>query len=122
MFSIFSRARKAPYSSVSNIQPDVFGVGEVKRAAWAFAIGEHWPSVDPPTGRASRRGDLPDIDFSQAVRIPRRSIRSRISQALRATSSEATASEEALELPSMLLPVPPAVEPGDNVIPFRRAA
>jgi hypothetical protein len=39
-----------------------------------------------------------------------------------AASSEAIASEEALELPSMLLPVPLAAELGDNVIPFRRAA
>jgi hypothetical protein len=122
MYSILSRARKAPYSSVSSIQPGVIGVGDTKRAAWAFAIGEHRPTVDPPTGRATRRGDLPDVDFGLAVRISRRSIWSRIRQALRAASSEAVASEEALELPSMLLPVPPAAEPGDNVIPFPRAA
>ena len=122
MYSIFSRARKAPYSSVSSIQPDVIGVGDTKRAAWAFAIGEHRPTVDPPIGRASRRGDLPDVDFRQAVRIPRRSVWSRVKAAFRAASSEAIASEEALELPSMLLPVPPAAELGDNVIPFRRAA
>ncbi|MGE0281537.1 MAG: hypothetical protein AB7P20_13115 [Rhizobiaceae bacterium] len=127
MYSIFSRARKAPYSSVSRIQPDVFGVGEAKRAAWAFAIGEQWPSVDPPIGRASRRGDLPDVDFSQAVRMPRRPVWSRVKAAFRAASSEAIASEEALELPSMLLPVPQSPSSGtaansSNVIPFRRAA
>lgn len=122
MYSIFSRALKAPYSSVSSIQPDVIGVGDSKRAAWAFAIGEHRPSVDPPAERASRRGDLPDVDFSQAARVSRRSVWDRVKAAFRAASSEASASEEALELPSMLLPVPPAPALGDNVIPFRRAA
>lgn len=120
MSSIFSRAHKAPYSSVSNIQPGSIGLGEQKRAAWAFAIGEHQPTADPPTGRASRRGDLPDVDFSQAERLPRRSVWSRLAAAFRAPSSKASALEDRLELPSMLLPVPAA--DGENVIPFRRAA
>ena len=120
MSSIFSRAHKAPYSSVSNIQPGSISLGDVKRAAWAFAIGEHRPTADPPAGRASRRGDLPDVDFSQAERLPRRSVWSRLTAAFRANSSRASALEDSLELPSMLLPVPAAE--ADNVVPFRRAA
>ena len=119
MSSILSWSRKAPYSSVSSIQPDVTGVGEAKRAAWAFAIGERRPTADPPAGRASRRGDLPDVDFARAERVPRRSLWSRIREAFRARSSEATSSEELFELPSVA-PAPEAN--GDNVVPFRRAA
>jgi hypothetical protein len=42
-----------------------------KLAAWEFAIGSRSPVAHPP-GRAARshRGNLPDIDMSQAVPFP----------------------------------------------------
>lgn len=98
-------------------QPGSAGIADARRIAWAFAIGARRPSADP--SRASRRGDLPDIDFDQAVPVPRRRIWSRIAAAFRAISSEAPASEERqLEIPprAELQPVT------DNVVPFRRAA
>ena len=121
MSSIFSRGSKALYIPVSEIHPGAIGPVESRRAAFAFALGEHRLSADPPPPqRASRRGDLPDIDFSQAVRLPRRSIWSRILAAFRVNSSEASASEEpTLDIPHIndLAPVD-----GAKVIQFRRAA
>lgn len=96
-------------------QPGSAGIADARRIAWAFAIGARRPSA----ARASRRGDLPDIDFDQAVLVPRRRIWSRIAAAFRAISSEAPASEERqLEIPprAELQPVT------DNVVPSRRAA
>ena len=121
MSSFFSRGPKAPYIPVSAIQPGAIGPAESRRAAFAFGFGEHRPSADPPPPqRASRRGDLPDIDFSQAVRLPRRSIWSRIVAAFRANSSEAIASEE----PMLDIPHISHLAPADGakVIQFRRAA
>ena len=111
------RDQRVPPMDESVVQPGPAGIADAKRIAWAFAIGARRPSADP--SRASRRGDLPDVDFDQAVLVPRRPIWSRIAAAFRALSSEAPASEERqLEIPprAELRPVT------DNVIPFRRAA
>ena len=117
----YPRVPVGPNVPVSEIQSGHIRPADSRRAAYAFAFGEHRPSADPPPPqRASRRGDLADVDFSQAVRMPRRSIWSRLAAAFRANSSEAIASEEPiLEVP-LISQLSPAA--ADNVIPFRRAA
>lgn len=108
------RGHVAP--SIADIRPGSIGLADAKRIAWAFAVGESKAYVP---ARASRRGDLPDVDFSVAVPVPRRSIWSRIVAAFRAPSSEAAASEEFILETPPLADLQPRV---DNVIPFRRAA
>lgn len=70
--SLFSSlSRRAPYLDDPALNPADIGLGDLKRAAWAFAIGERRPSTDPPRGRRIGRGDLPDVDFSRAQVVVR---------------------------------------------------
>lgn len=120
MSSYSQWAQSGPHIPVLDNKPGALSRAEADSAARAFAIGERWPAAAPPSRRAPRRGDLPDVDFSQVVGSPRRSIWSRIKAAFRASSSEVPASEEPqLDVPAA--PEPKAA-PADNVIQFRRAA
>mgnify|MGYP003621286178 CR=1 FL=1 len=65
-----SRNRKVPYFDDSVLNPASFELNDARRTAWAFAIGEHRPSADPPPGRRIGRADLPDVDFSRIVTMP----------------------------------------------------
>lgn len=115
-----SRVPPGPHISIHDIHPGSVDPAHARRAALALGYGEVTPrAVHPPPGRATRRGDLPDVDFSQAIRLPRRSLWNRILQALRVRVSEAPAQEtpQILEVSADDLAAPAA-----KVIQFRRAA
>lgn len=63
------RGRKVPYLDDSVQNPAALGADDVRRAAWAFAIGQRSQSGDPQPGRRTSRADLPDVDFSRAVPV-----------------------------------------------------
>ena len=67
-------SRKAPYLPRFEVYPDATSVGEARRAAMAFALGE----TDGEPQRKSHRGMLPDVDMALAVRVPRRSLLERL--------------------------------------------
>lgn len=81
MSFFFNRGRKAPYLPVSDVWPDATSVGEARRAAMAFALGEFG---NVPVKRAPHRGTLPDVDMSRVEPSPRRPLLERLFGAPRA--------------------------------------
>ncbi len=126
MFSLFFRGSKASYLPDSALQPNAIDAGQAKRAAWSFVIGESRSPAHPPAGRSLRRGDLPDVDFDNVVRVPRRSAWRKLAEVLRLAPSEAVIvlEEPAAEDAPTLIPLTAIkqVAVKNNVIPFRRAA
>lgn len=75
MFSLFARGRAAPQHDISTNVEGPIRVDEARLAAWALALGEVRPRADPPApARKPHRGMLPDVDWSNAVPVPRRSL------------------------------------------------
>ncbi|WP_442582626.1 hypothetical protein ACSBOB_12050 [Mesorhizobium sp. ASY16-5R] len=70
MFSKPERGRRSPHVLLTPVSEDPIRPNEARMAAWALALGQ-----EPGSGHQSRRphrGMLPDVDFSRAVRVPRR--------------------------------------------------
>jgi len=87
------RDSQVPAPDGTSIRPGFIGIADARLIAWAFAIGAHSKPVDPSCRRATRRGDLPDVDFSIAVAVPRRSIWNRIAGLFRARAAGVSAGE-----------------------------
>ncbi len=106
---------RVPESPVFYTRPDQFAAVASREASLAFALGQYQQRHRP-----TRRGDLPDVDFT-AVFVPRRTLWSRLVALFRAPSTGAQAPVEVqLELP-LEEPSNPA-SGKTNEIPYRRAA
>ena len=68
MFSRSFRGRRVPPPVISRPFDEPIRIDEARLHAWATALGQ---ARSPPL-RRPRRGDLPDVDFSRAVPLPRR--------------------------------------------------
>jgi hypothetical protein len=79
MFFFTNRSRRASSPPLVDVYPDSTCLGEARRAAMAFALGESGPAPRKPS-----RATLPDVDFAQACRLPRRSLLERLFGAPRA--------------------------------------
>ena len=70
MYSWLIRGQKAPHIHPKHDLDAPLRLDEARLAAWALALGQVRPSADPPA-RRRHRGQLPDVDFSNAVPVPR---------------------------------------------------
>jgi hypothetical protein len=75
MCSNIDKGAKAPsvlaHYRAARAREGASDLGRQKQAAWELAVGIRSPVAHPP-GRAARphRGNLPDVDLSQAVPFP----------------------------------------------------
>lgn len=122
MLRLSPRDHKGPYISDAEIRPGAIAQNEARRAAWAFEPGAASP-LEPHHRSRIHRGQLPDVDFSQIVRAPRRSLLRRIAAALgfaapdlRSEPEEWRVIQPARNIDQADLPAP------GNVVPFSRAA
>lgn len=72
MFSLVKGARKAPPTNLADLNDGPITVDEARLAAWAVALGDFRPTTDPPRQRRPHPGMLPDVDWANAVPMPRR--------------------------------------------------
>jgi len=69
MFFRFKRVRRDPYTTRLFEAERPIRLDEARLDAWALALGQR-READRPTFRP-HRGQLPDVDFSQLVRVDR---------------------------------------------------
>jgi hypothetical protein len=72
MFSFFPRGRARPPSTLT---ADAYGpirYDDARFRAWALALGHERPADLPTRPARPHRGQLPDVDFSNARPVPRR--------------------------------------------------
>ena len=119
-FSIF-RSRKALPIHDSALNPARLGPDETRRAAMAFAIGEHQPSTDPPRGRLGR-ANLPDVDFSRAIPVRQPSRLQRLARLLGLGRQPAAPKPDEWRVLRPLSDDAAVVRHEDNVISINRAA
>lgn len=72
MFSRIFGGARAPHVSFPFDPDPPLRLDDARLAAWALALGQARQSNDPPPPRRVHRGQLPDVDFSNAVPVPRR--------------------------------------------------
>jgi len=71
MFSWLVSGHNVPHVHFRVDQNAPLRLDEARLSAWALARGQVRPSADAPA-RRRHRGQLPDVDFSNAVPAPRR--------------------------------------------------
>jgi hypothetical protein len=72
MFTRIFRGASVPHVSFPFDPDPPLRLDDSRLAAWARALDQSWQSTDPPPSRRVHRGQLPDVDFSNAVPVPRR--------------------------------------------------
>jgi hypothetical protein len=71
MFSRVFGGARAPHVSFPFDPDPPLRLDDARLAAWALALGQSRQSTDPPPPRRVHRGQLPDVDFANAVPVPR---------------------------------------------------
>lgn len=121
MFSFFARGRMAPHRIVPSDPQGPIRLDEARFAAWALALGEVRQPSDPPApGPRPHRGMLGDVDWSNAVPVPRRSLFRLVAALVVARLTPLASLGDASSPPSSGpdLPVPG----GAGAVPLRRVA
>ena len=120
MFSLFACGRAAPQHVLSPPPQGPVRLDEARLAAWALALGEVRPSADPPApGAKPHRGMLPDVDWSNAVPVPRRSLLKLLAASIAARMTPlASLGDTGSPMPSG----PDLPDAGGAPIPMRRLA
>jgi hypothetical protein len=100
MFSRIFRGHEVPHVAYKFDAEPPLRPDDARLAAWALALGQTRPSSHPPPPRRAHRGQLPDVDFSNVVRVPRRpGLFARLVSAFRGKQSASGPQPEEADMP-----------------------